>query len=102
MKIIHCRTRTLSQRKGSAANARELELPNPFRLYSRCALCQYRDMEKFHLAYDSAIEKNVEWIVKFYGSESFRPVWHDERVIASRKKLGLPVYDVSGTRTLYS
>jgi len=59
------------------------------------------DMEKFHLAYNRAIERKAEWIVKFYGAESFRPVWYDEEVIASRRKLGLPVYSRSHSAPMH-
>jgi tetratricopeptide (TPR) repeat protein len=51
------------------------------------------DMEKFRRSYDRAIEKKAQWIVQFYGSEMSRAIWYDEHVIATRKKLGLPVYE---------
>ena len=66
--------------------------PESISIISRCAYANVGDMEKFHLTYDRAIERKAEWIVKFYGAESFRPVWYDDRVVASRRKLGLPVY----------
>lgn len=51
------------------------------------------EMEKFRRSYDRAIERKAQWMVQFYGSEMSRSIWYDEHVIATRKKLGLPVYE---------
>lgn len=49
------------------------------------------EMEKFYEAYDHSLEKRGLWLLQFYGTIMMKPVWYDEHVVESRKKLGLPV-----------
>jgi len=49
------------------------------------------NLEKFYEAYDRGLEKKTLLLLQCYGTELMKPVWYDEHVIESRKKLGLPV-----------
>jgi len=49
------------------------------------------DMKKFYIAFDRGIERHSLWLVQFYSTTMMKLVWYDEHVVASRKKLGLPV-----------
>ena len=53
------------------------------------------EMEKFYEAYDHSLEKRGLWLLQFYGTIMMKPVWYDEHVVESRKKLGLPVKEKS-------
>ena len=49
------------------------------------------NLEKFYEAYDRGLEKKALLLVQCYGTELMKPVWYNEHVTESRKKLGLPV-----------
>lgn len=64
--------------------------------------CNNNDLEKFYEAYDRGIERKALWMIQFYGTLMMRPVWYDAHVIASRKKLGLPVFEESSKSEVVS
>ena len=52
------------------------------------------DLTGFYSYLDKAIEAKSTLVLQMYGDEFCKPVWYDEHVIASRKKFGLPVFDL--------
>lgn len=46
-------------------------------------------------AYDHGLERKALWIVQWYGTELMRPLWYEPKIVASRKKLGLPVKELA-------